>query len=83
MGLFTMYVQDKSKPEASMATSYNVDEALGFCTKYFKLYPHSKRRLWNDEEELRDSSELPEGMCKKLTLLRQEIDQIHEYVVLL
>ena len=52
MGLLMKYVRDRSKPEASMATGYNVDEALGFCTKYFKFYPHSKRRMWDEEEEL-------------------------------
>ena len=52
--MLTKCVCDKSKPEASMASGYNIDEALNFCTEYFKLYPHSKRRLWDDEEELRD-----------------------------
>ena len=52
MGLLINYVHDRSKLEASMAVGYNVDKALGFCTKYFKLYPHSKRRIWDNEEEL-------------------------------
>jgi hypothetical protein len=41
MGVLTAYVRDKGRPEASMASGYAVDEALGFCTEYFVLYDHS------------------------------------------
>jgi hypothetical protein len=40
--VLTQYVRDMSKLEAGMATGYTVDESLGFCTKYFALYPHTR-----------------------------------------
>ena len=81
MGLLTKYVHDRSKLEANMAVGYNVDKALGFCIEYFKLYPHSKRRIWDNEEELRDARHSPEGASKKVLLTRNEVDQIHNYVI--
>ena len=81
MGLITKYVRERSKPEGGMASGYNVDEVLGFCIQYFKLYPHLKRRLWDDEEELRDAGELPQGACKTIILTRHDMDQIHHYVI--
>ena len=81
MWLLTKYVRDRSKPKANMATGYNIDEALGFCTEYFKLYPHSKRRLWDDKEELRDLRELPQGAYREIRHSIQELQQIHEYVI--
>ena len=45
MEVLTKYVRYKSSPEASMASGYNIDDSLGFCTEFFQLYPHSKRRI--------------------------------------
>jgi hypothetical protein len=46
MGVLSSYVRDMAKPEACMASGYMVDESLGFCTEFFKLYQHTKRRIW-------------------------------------
>ena len=81
MDLLMNYVCERSKPKAGMASGYNVKEAFGFCTKYFKLYPHSKRQLKDDEEELRDVGELPQGACKTITLTRHDMEQIHHYII--
>ena len=80
MGL-TKYVHDRSKPEASMAIGYSIDEALGFCTEYFKLYPHSKRRCGMMKRSFGIQGELPQGARKQITLSRQELKQIHQYVI--
>ena len=64
-----------------MAIGYNVDKALGFYIEYFKLYLHSKRRMWDDEQELRVAGELPQGASRKVSLTRDDIEQIHEYVI--
>lgn len=45
MGHLAKYLCNKGKPEACMAQGYAADEALGFCTEYFDLYPHSTRRM--------------------------------------
>ena len=57
MGVLTKFVRDESSPKASMASGYNIDESLGFCTEFFRLYPHSKRRIWDADEELRECGE--------------------------
>lgn len=63
-----------------MASGYTADEALGFATEYFADFPHSRRRVWDSEEELRDSGELVMGAVKSVTLSREDTRDIHEYV---
>ena len=81
LGVLTKYVRDKSKPEAGMATGYMIDESLGFCTEYFELYKHTKSRVWDAEEELRDSGECLLGKPRSKLLRENEIDQIHDYIL--
>ena len=80
MGTLTGYVRDRSRPEASMASGYAIDEALGFVTEFFQEYPHSERRIWDPEEEARVTGEvlMGERIGKKLT--RERRQSIHEYV---
>jgi hypothetical protein len=46
------YVRNKA-----LATSlhglwlYMYDEVLGFCTKYFALYPHTQHQMWDPNEQ--------------------------------
>ena len=68
MGVLTNYVRDKLSPEASMASDYDIDKSLGFCTEFFQLYPHSKRMIWDANEELRDSREKLMGTAKQIKL---------------
>ena len=81
LGVLTRYVRDKSKPEAGMASGYMIDESLGFCTEYFSLYEHAKSRVWDPEEELRDSGECLLGKPRPKNLSDRELDSIHEYVI--
>lgn len=81
LGVLTRYVRDKSKPEAGMATGYMIDESLGFCTEYFELYEHSKSRVWDPEEELKDSGECLLGKPKTKQLTEREVDLIHDYII--
>lgn len=81
MGVLAQYVRNKATPEASMASRYSVGTALSFCTEYFDMYPHSTRRMWDEEEELRDSGELLMGAHKRVTLSRSEVEDIHAYVI--
>ena len=44
-----------------------IDKSLGFCIEYFLLYKHSRRRVWDLEEEKRNNGELLMGQgmnCK-------------------
>jgi hypothetical protein len=45
------YVRNKAKPKACMASGYMYDKTLGFCIKYFALYPHTRHHIWNAIEE--------------------------------
>ena len=80
MGTLTRYVRDRSRPEASMASGYAVDEALGFVTEFFQEFPHSKRQVWDPEEEARVTGEVLMGDHTTLRLSRQERDEVHEYI---
>ena len=81
LGVLTKYVRDKSKPEAGMASGYMIDESLGFCTEYFELYEHTKSRVWDAEEELKDSGECLLGSPKPKHLTERELELIHEYII--
>jgi hypothetical protein len=81
MGILACYVRDKARPEASMAQGYAADKALGFCTEYFDIYPHTTRWVWDSKEELRDSGEVLLGAPRRVTMTREDIDDIHEYVL--
>jgi hypothetical protein len=81
LGVLTKYVRDKSKPEACMASGYSVDESLGFCTEYFAIYPHTRRRVWDWEEEQKIEGEVPLGKGTLKRLSDEDLQQIHEYVV--
>ena len=81
LGVLTKYVRDKSKPEAGMASGYMIDEKLGFCIEYFSLYEHTKSRVWDAEEELRDSGECLLGKPRPKKLTDRELDSIHDYVI--
>ena len=75
------FVRDKSKSEAGMASGYMVEESLGFCTEYFALYPHTCRRVWDAEEEMRDAGRvlLGKGVPKRLS--HEQLLHVHEYVI--
>ena len=64
-----------------MATGYMIDESLGFCTEYFELYEHSRSRVWDPEEELKDSGECLLGKPKLRRLTDRDVDFIHDYVL--
>lgn len=81
MGVLADYVRNMARPEASMASGYRDDEALGFATEYFADFPHSRRRIWDSEEELRDSGELVMGRAKTVSLSEEDLHQIHEYAI--
>lgn len=66
-------IEELERPEASMAMGYQDDVALAFATEYFADFPHSRCRIWDGEEELRDSGELVMGKMKSFTLSEDDI----------
>ena len=81
MGMLTSYMRDMSKPEACMASGYMIDKSLGFCTEYFQLFRHTKRRIWDPYQELKDTSEVLQRKAKRVVLEQWQMTQIHDYVV--
>jgi hypothetical protein len=81
MGVLTSYVRDMSKPKACMALGYMVDKSLGFYIEYFQLYQHTKRRIWDPFQELKDTSKVLQGKLKRVVLSGLQMFQIHDYVI--
>ena len=57
------------------------DGALGFCTEYLKLCPHTRRRIRDEEEELRDCGGLLEGKATNRDLTGEERRGIHSWII--
>jgi hypothetical protein len=81
LGVLTSYVRDMSKPEACMASGYMIEESLGYCTEYFSLYGYTKRRIWDPEQETKDTSEVLVGKPRRCVLSSIQVRQIHDYVI--
>jgi hypothetical protein len=64
-----------------MASGYVVDKSLGFCTEYFSLYNHTRRRIWDLEQELQETNEVLQGKPKRVKLSLLHMTQIHKYVL--
>ena len=75
------YIRSRANPEGAIANAYMYDEALGFCTEYLKLYPHTRRRIWDDEEELSVCGELLEGKASPRELTSEERRGIHSWII--
>lgn len=75
------YVRNRSKPEGSMAMGYTWDASLGFITEYLDLYPHTRRRMWDPNEEEMVAGEVLQGAARTKTLTTEEQSAIHDYVL--
>ena len=81
LNVLKKYVRNRAHPEGAIANAYMFDEALGFCTEYLKLYPHTRRRIWDEEEELGDCGELLEGKASNRELTSEERRAIHSWII--
>ena len=82
LGTLKSYVRNKAHPEASMAKGYVADEALGFCTEYLNLQEHTKRHIWESEEEEGMRASVVQGRGRVFTLSEDELFRAHNYVVM-
>ncbi|KAG0574034.1 hypothetical protein KC19_VG229300 [Ceratodon purpureus] len=64
-----------------MASGYMIEESLGFCTEYFSLYTHTRRRVWDAEEEMRDAGEVLLGRGVPRRLSYEQTLHVHDYVL--
>ena len=74
------HIRNKSKPEDSMAVGYAYDDVLGFCTEYLQDFEHSSHRMWDANEEDRDTKEVLEGSGKDVVFSDADLYNIHDYV---
>ena len=81
MSVLKGYVRNRSKPEGSMAMGYTWDASLGFITEYLDLYPHTRRRMWDANEEEMVAGEVLQGAATTKTLTGVEQSAIHDYVL--
>ena len=81
LGVLKSYVGNRARPEGSMATGYSLDEALGFVTSHLRDFPHSSRRIWDNDEEPGISGEVPEGAATRKRLTDVELRQLHNFVI--
>jgi hypothetical protein len=76
LNVLNKYVRNRAQPEACMATRYMYDEVLGFA-----LYPHTRRRMWDSDEEETNNSEFLEGQAQFKKLSAIELEGIHDYII--
>jgi hypothetical protein len=81
MKVFKGYVRNRSRPEASMAEGYMVDETIGFVTKYLQNFRHVRQRIWDADEKEGVYGEVLEGAATKLTLDPVTREVAHQYVI--
>ena len=82
LGTLKSHVRTKTHPEASMANGYVAEEALGFCTEYLKLHKHTKRHVWESEEDVSTRATVVEGRGHVFSLSASELGRAHEYVAM-
>lgn len=82
LGTLKTYVRNKAHPEASMANGYAAEEALGFCTEYLDLREHTKRHVWESEEDISARASVVQGRGHVFNLSVAELERAHNYVVM-
>jgi len=78
---FKAYVQNKVRPEASMAKGYIYDETIGFVTKYMQEFKHVRCRIWDTYEKEGVCGEMLEGAGIKFIVPKEYHDLAHQYVL--
>lgn len=82
LGTLKSFVRNKTHPEASMANGYVAEEALGFCTEYLNLQAHTKRHIWESNEEESMRASVVEGRGRVCNLSEAEMLRAHTYVIM-
>lgn len=81
MGVLKGWVRNKARPEASIASGYISNEALGFCTEYFSTNSHSRRHVWESAEDIAVEGCVLEGQGRRRELSMEEVEDLHNYVL--
>ena len=81
IGHIKTLVQNKARPEGSIAMRYLNEEALGFVTQHFCMYLVAARLLWDIDEDDRDSSEVLEGTPIERRWSEKDLLDIHNHII--
>ncbi|KAG0571795.1 hypothetical protein KC19_VG043200 [Ceratodon purpureus] len=81
IGHLKSLVRNKARPEGSIAMGYIMEEALGFVTEHFRLYPVRARVIWEMEDDERESGEVLEDKGLKRRWPEEELIQLHEHII--
>jgi hypothetical protein len=73
LGILKTYMQNKARPEASMTSMYMVDNKLGLCMEYFKLYPHNNYRVLEGDVNEGVVGYALEGQSRRRQLTHHEL----------
>lgn len=73
-------VRNLAKPKGSLATGYQLEEALGYITEYMSSYDPTSRRVWDDDKEASMTDEILQGKGKPRMLSDQELLWMHGFV---
>ena len=74
-------IRNRARPEGSIAVGYQFEEALGFVSEHFDMYPGAARTIWSVEEDGRDSGEILEGKPQIKTWQTAELEELHEHII--
>ena len=64
-----------------MSEGYSMQEAMGFCTEYMKIFKNVNQLVWDDDEDERIADEVLEGNGFRFKLSYQERSVIHAFVL--
>lgn len=81
LGALKNYVWNRSRPEASIARGYLLEETMGFMTSYMDGFEEVRRRVWDSNPEDCDDYEVMEGAANKAHLSTKLRDVAHLYVL--
>lgn len=75
------FVNNKAKPEGSMANGYLKEEAIGFLSEYMSECTPTTKRAWDDQEEPAMYDEILEGGKRDRPMTSSFQKLIHEFVL--
>jgi len=75
------YVRNLNKPEGSMATSYELEEASGYVMEYILNYSLTCKRVWDAQEDPKMTDEILEGPGITSTLSEERRGLFHNFVI--
>lgn len=74
-------IRNRARPEGLIAQGYMFEEAIGFATEHFQMYPGAVRTMWSIDEDDKDSGEVLEGNPQERVWERPALQEVHEHII--